>query len=102
MTRLSICDVTANAMRAGKFALIRPGHHVDRWALRGEHQVHARRAGHLRDAADVAFDVLGRGQHQVGQLVNDDDDVGQGLFPARPELLVVGLDIPRASLANSL
>ena len=37
----------------------------------------ARRARHLRDAGDGHFHVGGRDEHQVGQLVNDDDDVAQ-------------------------
>ena len=37
----------------------------------------ARRARHLRDARDGHFHVRGRHQHQVRQLVNDDDDIGE-------------------------
>ena len=35
-------------------------------------------AGHLREALDRALDVLARDQHQIGHLVDDDDDVRQG------------------------
>ena len=36
-------------------------------------------AGHLREARDRFFHVAGVDHHQVGQLVDDDDDVGQRL-----------------------
>jgi hypothetical protein len=38
--------------------------------------MNARGARHLRDAGDGHFHIGGRDEHQVGQLVNDDDDVG--------------------------
>ena len=45
--------------------------------LRGDDAMDARRARHLRDARDGHFHVGGRDEHQVRQLVNDDDDVAQ-------------------------
>jgi hypothetical protein len=36
-------------------------------------------ARHLRQALHRAFDVLAGDHHQVGHLVDDDDDVGQRL-----------------------
>ena len=39
----------------------------------------ANRAGHLRQSRDGSFDVAGVNHHQVGQLVDDDDDVWQWL-----------------------
>src|SRR5208282_3332644 len=45
--------------------------------LGGDDAMNARRARHLRDARDGHFHVGGRHQHQVRQLVNDDDDVAQ-------------------------
>ncbi len=38
-----------------------------------------RRTGHLCQTLDRCFDILARHQHQVGHLVNDDDDKGQRL-----------------------
>ena len=49
------------------------------WALGGDDEVHAGRARLLRDAADRGLDLLGRDHHEVGQLVDDDDDLGQDL-----------------------
>ena len=37
-------------------------------------------AGHLREPGDGLFDVGAVEHHQVGQLVDDDDDVGQRLL----------------------
>ena len=59
--------------------LDRAGDDVDRRALRGEDDVDAGGARHLREALDRAFDVLAGDHHQVGHLVDDDDDVGQRL-----------------------
>ncbi len=36
-------------------------------------------AGHLRETRDGFLDVAGVDHHQVGQFVDDDDDVGQRL-----------------------
>ena len=55
------------------------GDDVDRRALRREDDVHAGGARHLRQALHRAFDVLAGDHHQVGHLVDDDDDVGQRL-----------------------
>ncbi len=52
---------------------------VDRRALRRENQVDADGARHLREAADRLLDLLAGHHHQVGQLVDDDDDEGQRL-----------------------
>jgi hypothetical protein len=57
----------------------------------------ARRARHLRDARDGHFHIGGRDEHQVRQLVNDDDDVGKffgndDVFLARHDDFLVHLD----------
>ena len=59
--------------------LDRAGDDVDRRTLRGEDDVDAGGARHLREALHRAFDVLAGDHHQVGHLVDDDDDVGQRL-----------------------
>ena len=53
------------------------GDDVDRRALRGDHEVDADGAGHLRDAADRVLDVAGGDHHQVGELVDHDEDERQ-------------------------
>ena len=69
------------------------GDDVDRRPLCREQQVHADRARHLRQARDRLFDVAARHHHEVGELVDDDHDVGerhQKLFRLRGGL-VLGL-----------
>ena len=56
--------------------LDRAGDDIDRGALRRHDQVDAGGARHLRQALDRAFDLLAGDHHQVGHLVDDDDDVG--------------------------
>ena len=56
-----------------------------------------RRARHLRDAGDGHFHVGGRDEHQVRQLINDDDDVTQffgndDVFLARHDDLFIHFD----------
>ena len=51
------------------------GDDLDRWALGGHDEVDARGAGELRDAGDRGLDLVGGDHHQVGELVDDDDDV---------------------------
>ena len=55
------------------------GDDVHRRPLRGEQQVDADGAGHLRQACDGLLDLVARHHHQVGEFVDDDDDVGQRL-----------------------
>ena len=52
------------------------GDDVDGRALRREDGMDADRAGHLREAGDGRLDVLGGGHHEVGEFVDDEDDVG--------------------------
>ena len=54
------------------------GDDVDRRPLRRQQQVDAGGAGLLRDPDDVVLDVAGRDHHQVGQLVDDRQDVRVG------------------------
>jgi hypothetical protein len=51
------------------------GDDIDRRTLRSQHQVNAHRARHLRQARDRFFHVVAVEHHQVGQLVDDDDDL---------------------------
>ena len=55
------------------------GDHIHRWPLGGQHEVDTGRAGLLGDPHDRIFDVARGGHHQVGQLVNDRDDIRIGL-----------------------
>ena len=71
----------------GEIGLDRAGDDVDRRALGGGDDVDAGGARHLRQALDRALDVLAGDHHQVGHLVDDDDDVGQ-LFELHLLLLV--------------
>ena len=89
ITRLSTWLLTANAMRAGKVGLDQAGDDVDRRPLRGDDQVDANGARHLRQPADVLLHLLRRCHHQVGHLVDDDHDVGQLLFVALLQICVV-------------
>ena len=62
------------------------GHDVGGRTLRGDDQVDARRARELRDAADGELHLLADVHHEVGKLVDDDDDVGQFLLKVRGNL----------------
>ena len=79
IVRESTLDETRKEMRDGKLALIKPGDDIDRRTLRREHQMDADGARHLRQPRDRLFDLVAGDHHQVGQLVDDDDDVGQRL-----------------------
>ena len=67
-------DLEGDAGR--EVGLDRAGDDVDRGALGGHDQMDAGRARHLGEALDRAFDVLAGDHHQVGHLVDDDDDIG--------------------------
>ena len=81
-TRLVEDDAAVAELECGEreprrhVGLDQAGHDVDRGPLRGEHQVDAGRAGELGDADDRVLDVARRDHHQVGELVDDDEEVG--------------------------
>ena len=83
ITRESVCEETAKAIRDGTLALIMPVMTSTRGRLRGEHEVDADRARLLREADDRVLDVGGRDHHQVGELVDHAQDVGQRRLAAR-------------------
>src|ERR1017187_5084911 len=64
--------------------------------LRGDDAMDARRARHLRDARDGHLDIRRRDEHEIGQFVNDDHDVGKSfrnddVFLARDDDFLVHL-----------
>ena len=63
-----------NASR--KVSLDEAGNDIDRWPLRGEHKVNADCARHLGQAGDRFLDIVAVEHHQVGQFVDDYDNVG--------------------------
>ena len=89
-------EVIANAMRARDVRLDQPGDDLDRWALRGDDEVDAGGARELGDAGDRGLDLVGADHHQVGQLVDDDDDVRHPRL-AGPQRLVVAGDVAHAA-----
>ena len=101
---------------AGHVGLDQAGDHVGLRALGGQDQVDAHRAGLLGDADDRALDLL-VGHHQVGQLVDDEDHVGEfagdaggflvggaveGPLDVLPVHLVVAGDVAAAGLCEEL
>ncbi len=79
MIRESILDGTRKAMRQAKLFLIVPVMtSIDgRWVAMTRWMPTARASWARRPMQEL--DVLGADHHQLGQLVDDDDDVGQGL-----------------------
>ena len=65
----------AEADARREVGLDQAGDDVHAGPLRGEHQVHADSARHLRQTRDGFFHVLAFEHHQVGQLVDQDQDV---------------------------
>ncbi len=60
----------------GDVRLDQAGHHVGAGALRGDDEVDAGRAAQLGNADDARLDVLARDHHEVGELIDDDHEVG--------------------------
>ena len=77
--RLSILDVYLEADAGGEIGLDRAGDHVGGRALGRHDEVNAGRPRHLSDPLDGGFHFLAGGQHQVRDLVDHDDDVGEGV-----------------------
>ncbi len=76
ITRESIPVATLNAMRFVMFALMRPvtTFELGRWVATMR-WIPAARA-ELGDTHNRGLDVLARNHHEVGELVDDDDEVG--------------------------
>ena len=55
------------------------GDNIGARSLRGDDHVNAGGARHLGDAGNGALHIGRRGLHEVGQLVDDDDDVGEAV-----------------------
>ena len=70
-------DLVGDAGR--EVGLDRAGDDVDRGALRRHDDVDAGGARHLRQTLHGGFDFLAGRDHQIGHLVDDDDDVGHRL-----------------------
>ena len=64
-------------MRVGTLALMRPVMTSTLGRCVRQHQMDADSAGHLREAGDGFFHVGAVEHHQVGEFVDDDDDVGE-------------------------
>src|SRR5579864_6300365 len=75
------------------------GDDVDRRALRGDDEVDAGRPRQLRDAANAGLDARRRHQHEVRQLVDDDDDIRQGFLR---KVLIVLFDLAHAGACEAL
>ena len=59
----------------GHVGLDEASHNVDTRSLRCQHQVDARRASKLSDSNDRVFNIPWRNHHEVGELVDDDEQV---------------------------
>ena len=62
---------------AGNVRLDEAGDDVDRRALRGKNQMQARSARLLRQTRDELLDLLADDHHQIGELIDHHDHVGQ-------------------------
>ena len=98
-------DLKRNAGR--EIRLDRAGDDIDGGPLRRHDEVNAGGARHLGEPLDRAFDVLARDHHEIGHLVDDHHDEGQGrklhrlLFVDRFAglAIVAGLHRPHECLA---
>ena len=70
----------AEADAGGNVGLDKAGNHVHAGPLRSQDEMNAHGARHLRQARDGFLNVGAVQHHQVGQLVDDDDDVRQRLL----------------------
>ncbi len=85
-----------------KVRLDQAGDDVHAGALGGDNEMDAGRPCHLGNAANDSFHGFGRGHHQVGQLINEDDDVRQRLLLLCSHFLIVGGQIAYAGLRKTL
>ncbi len=82
----------------GNVGFDEPGDDVDAGALGGEDEVDSHGAGHGSEAREGGFEFFAGGLHEVGELVDDNHDIGK-LFLGEVALAnaaVVGADVPHA------
>ena len=91
-------DGKSNARR--EVGLDQTGDHIDGRALGGNNQVNTNGARHLRQATNMFLDFFRRGHHQVGHLINNDNNVGQRLLAAFGQVLIVTHKIARTDLTK--
>ncbi len=77
------------------------GYHIDGWALGSNYQVNARRPSQLSQPRQHPFSLIGRHHHQVGQLINDKDQIGQFLLAFFLHLLVVVSNVTNAKFRET-
>ena len=87
----------------GNIGLHQAGNHIGRGPLGGDNQVHTGSTAHLGNAADGILHLFGSHQHQICQLIDDDDHLGQ-LLPVLLGLhnAIVGFQIPHTGVAHQL
>ncbi len=61
--------------------------------------MNARSPGQLGQAAKLTLHLIGRGHHQIGELIDDDHPVGKRMRGARA--LVIAFDIAHAELREA-
>ena len=101
MVRESWRDAVANDSAAGQVGLDGAGEDVDRRPLRRHDQVDADCPRHLRQASDRSLDLGRGGHHEVGQLVDDHDEVRQRLQVVDPQLASASESARRFRTAGS-
>ena len=90
---------------AGNVRLNHAGDNVYRRALGRNDQVHACGTGHLGQTADGVLHLILRGDHQIRQLVDDNDDLRHfGQIALRPLFgqAVVAVDVADAVIRKQL
>src|SRR5690606_11757994 len=61
----------------GEVCLYNTGNNVHGWALRRDNEVYADSTSQLREARNRSFYLLARRHHQIGKLIDNEDDIGQ-------------------------
>ena len=77
MVRLSILDATLKGNAAGQVSLDHPCDDVHRRALGSQNKVDASGACELGNARDAGLNICGCNHHQIGQLIDNADDIRQ-------------------------
>ena len=104
MTRESRLAADGKGNPARHICLDEAGHNVHGRALRSDDQMDTDGPRFGRQATDRRFHVVGRKHHEIGQLVNDQHEIGQrrraGLVAVNMvgERVIVGLDIAVAGI----
>ena len=85
---------------SGEIGLDKTRNHIHRRPLRGQNHMNPRRPRHLRQPGNTPLRILGSQHHQIRQLINNNDNIGQLALPLLGLLAIIIHNVTRPRLGK--